>query len=408
MDRVDGMQIETNAKESAEHESSEITDNVPVIKLPNLELAQWFFLLTLQDFPKKEEIKRKLMGAIQENNMVAFYEEVCKKLQWPVDKDAVDRMTAANQKVLKELEAKTEDAEKNLGESEVRESLLKRAEFLTKIGDKEAALHMYRLTLEKTVGLASKLDIVFAQIRIGLFWNDISLAQRQIEVAKGMIDEGGDWDRRNRLKVYEGLLLMSMRQFLQAAKLFLDTVATFTCEELFDYRTFVFYTIVSTIVSLDRVQLKQKLIDTPEIKTVLHEIPHVGPFLHSFYNGQYSTFLAELSHIVIRMHEDRYLHPHSRYFAREMRIRAYQQFLESYRSVHLESMAKHFGLDTQLLDRELSHFIALGRLNCKIDKVNDVIETNRPDTKNAQYQLVIKQGDHLLNRIQKLSRVINL
>jgi 26S proteasome regulatory subunit N7 len=58
--------------------------------------------------------------------------------------------------------------------------------------------------------------------------------------------------------------------------------------------------------------------------------------------------------------------------------------------------------------RELSHFIALGCLNCKIDKVNGVIETNRPDTKNAHYQLTIKQGDHLLNRIQKLSRVINL
>jgi 26S proteasome regulatory subunit N7 len=56
----------------------------------------------------------------------------------------------------------------------------------------------------------------------------------------------------------------------------------------------------------------------------------------------------------------------------------------------------------------LSRFIAAGRLNCKVDKVGGVIETNRPDTKNAQYQSVIKQGDHLLNRIQKLSRVINL
>jgi 26S proteasome regulatory subunit N7 len=191
--------------------------------------------------------------------MAPFYEEVCKVLQWPVDKDVVSRMNADNQRVLKELEAKTEDAEKNLGESEVRDSLLKRAEFLTKIGDKNASLHMYRLTLEKTVGLASKLDIVFAQIRIGLFWKDVTLTRQYIEVAKGMIDEGGDWDRRNRLKVYEGILLMSMRQFFQAANLFLDSIATFTCEELCDYKTFVFYTTVVSIVSLDRVQLKQKV-----------------------------------------------------------------------------------------------------------------------------------------------------
>ncbi len=37
-----------------------------------------------------------------------------------------------------------------------------------------------------------------------------------------------------------------------------------------------------------------------------------------------------------------------------------------------------------------------------------VIETTRPDTKNAQYAAVIKQGDALLNKIQKLSRVVTM
>ena len=53
-------------------------------------------------------------------------------------------------------------------------------------------------------------------------------------------------------------------------------------------------------------------------------------------------------------------------------------------------------------------FIAAGRLHAKIDKVNGIVETNRPDSKNQQYQNAIKQGDLLLNRIQKLSRVINI
>lgn len=58
--------------------------------------------------------------------------------------------------------------------------------------------------------------------------------------------------------------------------------------------------------------------------------------------------------------------------------------------------------------RELSRFISAGKLHCKIDKVAGVLETNRPDSKNALYQSTIKQGDFLLNRIQKLSRVIDL
>ena len=44
----------------------------------------------------------------------------------------------------------------------------------------------------------------------------------------------------------------------------------------------------------------------------------------------------------------------------------------------------------------------------KIDKVRGIVITNRPDSKNAQYQSTIKQGDILLNRVQKLSRVINI
>lgn len=55
---------------------------------------------------------------------------------------------------------------------------------------------------------------------------------------------------------------------------------------------------------------------------------------------------------------------------------------------------------------DLAKFISAGRLNCSIDKVNGVVETNRPDIKNARYEQAIKQGDVLLNSLQKLSRVI--
>lgn len=83
------------------------------------------------------------------------------------------------------------------------------------------------------------------------------------------------------------------------------------------------------------------------------------------------------------------------------------QFLESYKSVTLQMMASAFGVSPAFLDAELSDFIAAGRLNCKIDKVAGVLETNRPDVKSALYQAVIKQGDLLLNRIQRLGRVVD-
>jgi 26S proteasome regulatory subunit N7 len=74
-----------------------------------------------------------------------------------------------------------------------------------------------------------------------------------------LIEEGGDWDRRNRLKVYQGLYALMMRDFKTAAKQFLETVATFTSYELMDYNTFVIYTIFTTMVALPRPELREKV-----------------------------------------------------------------------------------------------------------------------------------------------------
>ncbi len=54
-----------------------------------------------------------------------------------------------------------------------------------------------------------------------------------------------------------------------------------------------------------------------------------------------------------------------------------RQFLESYKSVTLESMATAFDVSSSFLDGELVDFIVAGRLHARIDKVAGVIETNR-------------------------------
>ncbi len=71
-------------------------------------------------------------------------------------------------------------------------------------------------------------------------------------------------------------------------------------------------------------------------------------------------------------------------------------------------MAQAFGVTTAFIDKDLSAFVAGKRLACKIDKVGGFVETVRPDTKNVQYQQVIKQGDVLLTRVQKLSQYLKV
>ncbi|XP_011623095.1 26S proteasome non-ATPase regulatory subunit 6 [Amborella trichopoda] len=377
---------------------------------PHLVLAHKLFLLRRQDVPdiEKVSLKEEVLASLVADDMALLYESVSVELGWEIDHGILATMRSKIDDELKKLDERIADAEENLGESEVREAHLAKSLCYIRISDKERALEQLKVTEGKTVAVGQKMDLVFYTLQLGFFYMDFDLISKSIDKAKNLFEEGGDWERKNRLKVYEGLYCMSTRNFKKAASLFLDSISTFTTYELFPYDTFIFYTVLTSIISLDRVSLKQKVVDAPEILAVIGKIPYLSEFLNSLYGCQYKSFFSAFAGLTERIKLDRYLQPHFRYYMREVRTVVYSQFLESYKSVTMEAMAKEFGVTVDFIDVELSRFIAAGKLHCKIDKVAGVLETNRPDAKNALYQATIKQGDFLLNRIQKLSRVIDL
>jgi 26S proteasome regulatory subunit N7 len=264
---------------------------------------------------------------------------------------------------------------------------------------------------ENTGILGTKIDVVLAIIRMGLFYGDKHLARKNVERAKTLVDTGGDWDRRNRLKAYEGLYLLTVRSYNLAAPLLLDSLSTFTSYELCTYSNLVIYAVLAGSVSLKRVDFKSKVVDAPEIKAILGdgedkllalsgaisagpgvdadmqdsntvsaaapvkavnlttlgtsvEQPDAemavdfGPLaqlVSSLYTGRYKLFFQALALVEEQfLTQDRYLHEHRGWFIREMRLRAYQQLLQSYRVVGLDSMANDFGVTVDFLDRLVS------------------------------------------------------
>lgn len=138
------------------------------------------------------------------------------------------------------------------------------------------------------------------------------------------------------------------------------------------------------------------------------KLPDIKDFIESFYYCRYRQFFTVFLKVIELVKQDPYLKLHSRYFIRETRVVIYSQFLESYKTVRLESMANEFGVSVEFIDKELSELISARRLPCKIDKVAGIIETDPTDERNRLYKNTLKKGDHLLNQIQKLSRAIDL
>ncbi len=243
------------------------------------------------------------------------------------------------------------------------------------------------------ISTGKKIDAIMDKVRLGLFFRDAEATKENLEKAKKLIEDvsmyvwavglgdgglpaspslsqsvrqaschhhlylftrsiritanapprhaqGGDWDRRNRLKVYEALALIGQRNVKKAAELLLDCIATFTCTELASYNQFIFYAVVTNILHLERTQMKKKLVDGarappgsvpsvpwqaaaslasmhtdrplvhtqttgPEVVAVLREAPVLGKLLTSLYDCDYKGFFQALVDITPDLTRDR-------------------------------------------------------------------------------------------------------
>jgi len=400
-------------KEKDEEDSGMVEDEEEKEKEQSslMQLLYWRYLLTLPPNlvtpAEKEDFKQKVLALVTINKMASLYRPLCAQLRWPVDESLAQKLNSECEAERKRLEAKIEESKATAGDMEVHEATFARAEFLARSGEKDLAYAAYKDALALSVGIGSRMDVVFCSLRVALLHADHANVKHYLDQAKSFIETGADWERRNLLKIYEAVYMILVRDFKKAALLFLDSIATFTCYELFPYNTFIFYTVVTSLISVDRVQLKEKVVNSPEILSVYRDVPNLELFLQSLYKSKYADFFRALTAISPQLRRDPFLSRHFTYMVRELRVVAYKQFLQSYRSVKLDSMATAFGLSPDELDAELSRFISANRLNCKIDKVNGIVETNRPDAKNHQYQQIVKQGDILLNRVQKLTKSVS-
>lgn len=134
--------------------------------------------------------------------MGPFYELVCKESDTKIDRALLQNLKEKNTKRIGEIDAEIKDAEENLGkflyfyifscilgESDVRQALLRKSEYLCQIGDKEAAVKAFENTFEKTVGIGYRIDLIFNLIRLGLFFLDHKLISKNIAKAKELMEQ---------------------------------------------------------------------------------------------------------------------------------------------------------------------------------------------------------------------------
>lgn len=392
---------------------SEFESDVP--KIPDYTLSEKQFLLTQLSEQEAKQIALEILATIKEKHLAPYYKYLSLELPqyFTLDDLLYESLAKVNNEKIGELKKVIQEAE---SEEETEIDLLatytKLAEYYTEIIDRENAVATYTKLLEMSQSVGSKIDMQLTVARLDFFFNDFVSVSKTLNDVESLIEKGGDWERRNRYKTYRGLYYVATRNFSEAAKLLIDSLATFTSTELCSYEQIAQYSIVSGVLTLGRVDIKSKIIDSPEILSIYSNAKSLVPLIsltNSLYTCQYGTFFQHLLETYDGfLIKNKYLKTHANYFMREMRCKAYAQLLESYKSLSLKSMARNFNVSEEFLDSDLCNFIPNNKLNCYIDKVNGIIETNRPDNKNSQYHLLIKQGDGLLTKLQKYGAAVKL
>lgn len=389
-----------------------------VRKVPNYEIAERAFLLKQ---PKvegdKTEVAQSILQIIKDEEMAPYYKFLCEEYlpsgTLKFDEGLHKELAGKNEEKVKSLKEKLAKVEENdEGELEQAQCWIELGEYYAQIGDRANAVDTLEKALGKAISTGAKIDIMFTITRLGFFFNDQFNVKEKLDQINVMIEKGGDWERRNRFKTYKGIHCLATRDFKEAAKLLVDSLATFTSVELTSYENIATYASVAGLFTLERTELKSKVIDSPELLSLMNTTPalqSISSLTISLYTSDYSSFFPYL----LETHQNvllpcKYLNAHSDFFVREMRRKVYAQLLDSYKTLSLNSMAGAFGVSVDFLDNDLGKFIPNKQLNCVIDRVNGIVETNRPDNKNAQYHLLVKQGDGLLTKLQKYGAAVRL
>ncbi|KAG1791207.1 26S proteasome subunit RPN7-domain-containing protein [Suillus plorans] len=224
-----------------------------IIPIPNLSHPQHLFTLI-----------SPMLGQFHDNARKQLLEVIMADSALTPHSALLESMEKDNEEELRKLDERLAEAEKQEGESEISDALKARANHLTQIGGKEGAVAAQKLALVKTPGLGSRIDMVLTLIRLGFFFGNNGPITENLPKAKRFIKEGGDWDRRNHLKVYRGLRMTSIRQLKAGSALLLNALSTFTATEL-------------------------NLITAPEVISVLPEIPILGDLLNNLYDCHSSS-----------------------------------------------------------------------------------------------------------------------
>eukprot|EP00834_Sanchytrium_tribonematis_P004344 NODE_208_length_12861_cov_0.800972.p6 type:complete len:292 gc:universal NODE_208_length_12861_cov_0.800972:3332-4207(+) len=215
---------------------------------------------------------------------------------------------------------------------------VKSAVYLAQQGSLDA-IPIFEQVISQSGNAGLKIEALLACVRLHWLYNkDPAPLFAKLDT----LVENADWDRRNKYKVYKAVYLLTKRQFTESSVLLAETLSTFTSYELCTFQEYTQIAVIVCILTHSRPDLKKLNIQV--------DSPLFVEYQQSLYLCNYGDFFLKLSDIEEYMEKHWFLSLHLKYYIKEMKLKAYQQVLTSYQSIHIHHLARLFGVSNDYIE----------------------------------------------------------
>lgn len=168
------------------------------------------------------------------------------------------------------------------------------------------------------------------------------------------------------------------------------------------------YATLCALASLDRGELRRRVLDNEAFSAVLASMPAAQQLLEDFVASRYASLFARLADLRPRIQLDNVLAPLAAELEATIRQKALKQYFGPYSVVDLSRMAAAFACDVEHLEEELAQLIADDHIQARIDSHNKRLYARQADERADAFAAVINAGEAYVQNMQAMLLKLNL
>ncbi|EFJ45720.1 hypothetical protein VOLCADRAFT_63341 [Volvox carteri f. nagariensis] len=262
-------------------------------------------------------------------------------------------------------------------------------------GDLQTAFKCYVRTRDYCTTSRHVVAMCLAVIRTALELGNFVHVANYIGKAESTPDVSSDPVTTAKLRAASGLHLLHNKKFKQAARKFCEVSPELgsSYSDVIALHDLAVYGSLCALASLDRSELRTRVISNIGFREVLELAPEIRELVHAFYNSQYASALRCLEALKPTLLLDMHVAEYVPQLYALIRHRALCQYVQPFSSVNLATMAVAFNTPVGDLEKQLAGLIMDGAISARIDSATKVLYASKADLRATTFSRVLSAGE---------------